>query len=780
MIFHDNDFVVLSSAFVGSKMSGVLPTPVERSKYRDDGEPDHYYGSQSLQDSQSKYERYYRPTLKLFKKREKAEENPDRYGSHAGDAVTFILPLAKSDQPTPSSSMSSSADSQMFHGRPVAAHVNLQQVQQWFQTCSGGHPGAKLRNPPERGRLRSGELESGDDWCLPSPRRKIPHFRLIDVQGQCVVVARDHDNYAALSYVWGCAKRLLLTAETLKQLSTPGALSRDKEEVPRTFKDALSVAKQLDIAFVWIDALCVMQDDQDKLVQHMNAMDAIYSSAILTIVSDAASADTGIPGISVPRGPPQAILKHGSKSYISAKRTFGQALTSDSFWESRAWCLQEKLFSPRLLVFTGHQAFYHCAATTWFEDTIMEPREQDRITAISIAEWSGPLFKHSKGGPPPEHTAYEAHRKLFEHNFLPLLEIYTRRQLSFESDAIRAFSGILSSMESEHGPALWGVPEYYFARVITWSQSRHKMDARRPQFPSWSWAGWRGNTGSTIHFGKVLNDTSDEWKIDWHFHKFNKQTRIYELTPMQHRPQSFFSTMREDEVEIRRPKHKRGQRPETPKFELPKASSPLSEPSSYFDNEHPVGNYNWLHRIRNRMVRIRDRNRMDHIWGLPGHPDEPDYVDLEMPAFTHDPTRMPPPSHIIRFFTSCARVFIDAESDLEYTENYYQEYGPADKDQCETFYGIRSVSSKRQIFGHIPLDPAWEGKGKEHELVYISRSFRRPTDDWSEPGPVIIWVMLVEDLEGAPEVKSRVSMYGPMDISSWRMAKPEWKCVTLA
>ncbi|KAM7194196.1 hypothetical protein V8F33_007342 [Rhypophila sp. PSN 637] len=81
---------------------------------------------------------------------------------------------------------------------------------------------------------------------------------------------------------------------------------------------------------------------------------------------------------------------------------------------------------------------------------------------------------------------------------------------SFESDAIRAFGGILHSLADEYGPPHWGVPEYFLARGITWSATPHRIASRRPEglFPTWSWSGWRGDcttdsTKSRIHFGNV-------------------------------------------------------------------------------------------------------------------------------------------------------------------------------------------------------------------------------------------------------------------------------------
>jgi hypothetical protein len=278
----------------------------------------------------------------------------------------------------------------------------------------------------------------------------------------------------------------------------------------------LAVAERLSIRYLWIDAICILQDNDKQLVEHMNAMSSIYSSATFTIVCDTECAGSGIPGIGYPREPTQAMFRYRVQSFISSKRTFGMAL-SNSPWENRAWCLQEKVFSKRLLVFTDAQTFYHCNCVTWFEDTVLEARE-DGGGSVYIAERSSPFRKPDRG---PSYTAYEAHRRLFGRNFWSLVETYSRRQLSFESDAIRAFSGILKSIESEYGSAIWGVPQYTFARGLTWSLSPHNMSLRRSGFPSWTWAGWRGNTGSTLRFSDVLTEPSDIWDIEWHYYRLN-------------------------------------------------------------------------------------------------------------------------------------------------------------------------------------------------------------------------------------------------------------------
>ncbi|KAK5659846.1 hypothetical protein OQA88_13309 [Cercophora sp. LCS_1] len=748
MAYQKEDFIIVQSQFVGSKHSSETSiSPMVR-----------YYGSQQP----AKYERYYRPVLQLFKPTQRDNAAHER-SSHRMDSSTFILPLADMQGPPSNSALGS----QTFHGRRVGAEVNMSLVRQWLRSCDKDH--VKTDNPGPGDAWVGHKAES----CVPKPRRAIPCFRLIDVNNRCVVLAQDADQYAALSYVWGPCKRLLLTRQTLDRLSSPGALPTADEDVPQTFRDALWVADQLGIPFLWIDALCVMQDNDKELAEHMGMMDSIYSSSTLTIVSDTASAGNGVPGISVPRCPPQAIFKHGTNSYISTRRTFGAAMRG-SYWESRAWCLQEKLFSRRLLVFTDSQVFYHCNWTTWFEDTILDAKEQNTF-CITLAERASPYKKSARWH---AQTAYDTHRALFEgRNFWSLVEGYTKRHLSFDSDAIRAFSGILKSVESTSGPAHWGVPEYSFTRGITWSQSRHGSRYRRPQFPSWSWAGWRGDGGLKIRFGNVRTQDVDSLNIDWHFHNVDIKMGTHELTPMK-RQYTSWSRSEGNTIILRRPKHETGtkSRPEPASVEPDHpALTHLIKSTSFFTDQQPSADW------QAQASAFRASNTystLDRHWGVPGHPGEEDFVDQDLPPFIYDSERMPPLSHIIRFFTSFTKLRIDTEPDAKYNDRYGDR---TNQDGSPVYYGFRA----RQVtegwpVGHVKLDPSWDGIGKEHDFIFVSQSFWPPGDSDTGPAPRIIWVMLLGDVQGAPDLKERVQLCEPMTMAAWVGTRPVWKCVNLA
>ena len=305
MVYGDEDYVQLKSCLVGSTHTNLHDRETEDNSLR--------YGNSSL--SGSKYERFHRPRLQLYKDTKLDDEDGRRYAP--GDYL-FILPVAQSVGREGTNTAS------VFHGRLVGKNVDYTLVDHWFTICKNTHVKSELP--------KSRNYGSEVTECQPTPSRVIPNFRLIDINERRVVLAEPTQEYAALSYVWGNSKRLLLRNANLEQLSKPGALAHDNDSVPRTFRDAVAVAAALHLQYLWIDAVCIVQDDETQLLEHMNCMDQIYGAAVLTIVSDTTDAGNVIPGVGRPRGPAQATLQHGNTSFISSKRTFGRALF-DSPWE---------------------------------------------------------------------------------------------------------------------------------------------------------------------------------------------------------------------------------------------------------------------------------------------------------------------------------------------------------------------------------------------------------------------------------------------------------------
>lgn len=118
---------------------------------------------------------------------------------------------------------------------------------------------------------------------------RCPLTRLIDVQESCIVeVVADHlYSYLALSYVWGHAKVLLLTKENRASLMLVDALK--DQNLSQTISDAMLLTEKLGERYLWVDSLCIVQDDDADKAELIPRMDLIYSQAVLTIVAAAGS-----------------------------------------------------------------------------------------------------------------------------------------------------------------------------------------------------------------------------------------------------------------------------------------------------------------------------------------------------------------------------------------------------------------------------------------------------------------------------------------------------------
>ena len=192
---------------------------------------------------------------------------------------------------------------------------NLFQPAPWPvpQLGSTGDP-SQFWNNLRNGRLRSpicepeilqtwlSKCESSHSMCWWAGPKASLRLRLFDIKFRSVrqfQLSSDNSvRYVALSYVWGSqAQRLTLSRANHKNLSKKGAINL--EDISRTISDAAVIVEMLGERYLWVDALCILQDDQDDLAEQIPVMGQIYTRSLVTIMA-AASTDnnSGLPGVS--------------------------------------------------------------------------------------------------------------------------------------------------------------------------------------------------------------------------------------------------------------------------------------------------------------------------------------------------------------------------------------------------------------------------------------------------------------------------------------------------
>jgi hypothetical protein len=359
---------------------------------------------------------------------------------------------------------------------------SLATVKNWIETCDKEHkcmpgPGAKLPGPGAK---------------LPGPGAKLPK-RLLDVRNNRI---RLHETciqdiglrYACLSHCWGYPPTTILrtTPRTLNSYRQ----SMPCEDLPRTFQDAVSMTRKLDLAFLWIDSLCIVQDESDKSDwQEQSAeMANIYRNAYITFAATAAKdADGGCytrenTSRLHQATSPLAVVRceDGSEWELCARRKFDHDVDSLPLLQ-RGWVCQERLLSPRVLHFTGEEVVWECSAGVQCEcggDDLEDKFDRMRIFDPEYVV-VGPNSQH----PAPLDLWYS------------ITSEYTALSLTRASDALPALSGIAKAFAEKIGDEyVAGMWKSTLISNLLWffKESGRRGGANNIALPwrapSWSWA----------------------------------------------------------------------------------------------------------------------------------------------------------------------------------------------------------------------------------------------------------------------------------------------------
>lgn len=167
---------------------------------------------------------------------------------------------------------------QVMKGRIVQPKVDIGLLKRWTGLCSGH-----------------------DEIC--KPRRMSAEvnglaIRAIDIENMCIVDLPSDSEYVVLSYVWGTNDQLRLLQDNFATFTKPFGLENQTSNLPTTISDAMTLTKELGNRYLWVDALCIIQDDPADLAVQIQHMNDVYGCASLTIVAASGSdSNAGLPGL---------------------------------------------------------------------------------------------------------------------------------------------------------------------------------------------------------------------------------------------------------------------------------------------------------------------------------------------------------------------------------------------------------------------------------------------------------------------------------------------------
>ncbi len=310
--------------------------------------------------------------------------------------------------------------------------------------------------------------------------------------------------YIALSYCWGGDQ----PQKTLRSRISSGQFELDWDTMPRTIQDAVRVTVRLGYSNLWVDSLCIVQDDEVDKAQQIAMMPQIYNEAVVTVIASKSNrvTDGFLDPIKFDKMQNLAVqlpfrCHDGSSS--SSSDTLGTITLLDIRGadepepiDLRAWTFQERYLSERSIEFDSKQCRWDCGYTeigggqdalrlgpytdgwrAWQEDSDLRLVTSFRYVRNALRGRDDDIIVEWR----------------------VVLGYYTRRRLTFPADRILALSGVAARF----GHLLRG-DEYlaghwrrHLPQDLLWHVKTGRGSPRRPrpgqyQAPSWSWAGVNG------------------------------------------------------------------------------------------------------------------------------------------------------------------------------------------------------------------------------------------------------------------------------------------------
>lgn len=361
-------------------------------------------------------------------------------------------------------------------------------------------PNLSLRNTgdPEEitGRIRKWLLRCGKHQnCSTEATKRSAHpdrFCLFDITDLKVVTALGHESYIALSYPWSHIDPF--------EIKRDGPYSL--KDLPIVLQDVIGLVRSLGfgVNHIWMDRLCINQDNHEQKAANINAMGDIYGAAFATIILAVPSRqylEQGIPGLSAPRPAYQRIETIGNIKLATTYPTLEMTIAT-SEWNTRAWTFQEGLLSNRCILFGPEQCHFECAEIGCCE-SIIEPN------LATCAERDYLIPYKSRLRNPFLDDNYN-----FDSLYWRLVRDFTSRDMSFESDSLHAFAAFATEFDRAGRLLTWGLPISSSALHLLWEHEQWDFRDinRRTDFPSWSWAGWSGTAAMNFKLDSVTSKVS--------------------------------------------------------------------------------------------------------------------------------------------------------------------------------------------------------------------------------------------------------------------------------
>jgi len=315
--------------------------------------------------------------------------------------------------------------------------------------------------------------------------------RLCFVSDEICTALSSRPEYFTLSHRWPAKPILRLLHQNIAQFQ----VAIELKSMPLAFQQSIELTRRLGYRYLWIDSLCIIQDDAEDWRRESAIMGEIYKGGVCNIAVSNNESTAEENGCFTVRNPLTWLdYERGNICLRSGALTSYQGPSGTL--KNRGWVMQERALSPRTVEFGAEQIRWECHTVTENEGGVFEP-EADRFRT---QPWLHPKrhFLNLLSEEPMDIS--QQHTKLysFYSSWTELVTAYAKCALTYESDRLIAIHGIVRQIEATsnmHSVAgLWEqlLPfELLWYIGLTESVFRSPTPSPRPstyRAPTWSWA----------------------------------------------------------------------------------------------------------------------------------------------------------------------------------------------------------------------------------------------------------------------------------------------------
>ena len=330
--------------------------------------------------------------------------------------------------------------------------------------------------------------------------------------------------YATLSHCWGVdtSQMLRLQSGNIEQMRREINVST----LSQTFQDAIEITRGLGIRYLWIDALCIIQDSVDDWSKESPRMGQYFRGGKIMISALASpSSQNGILQPRVPALPPVKLTIDGKDVHLRVALDAAVTVQQLDPWNDlrdglsvtplrkRGWTLQEGLFAPRIIHYTSQQLVWQCKTCMTSEDNqcrwnCHNPKKRPYAHFMKLEPTS--QLPDGKAGPTPDVKGT---------GWYNMVQAFSNRRLTYLSDILPAVSGLAREVRELTGATyltgLWkdsSENSDAFIRNLLWTTYHRPhmeglKDSAPPRrslngSPSWSWTSIVGS----IEFDQMEGD----------------------------------------------------------------------------------------------------------------------------------------------------------------------------------------------------------------------------------------------------------------------------------